>query len=452
MQDGKGNADGSGLSKRVLIIAYYWPPAGGPGVQRWLKFAKYLPDNGWEPTMLVPDGAAYPVLDPSLASDVPKTLDVHRIPIFEPYEAAMRMFRGRKKAERLGSVSSGRTKPGLTQRLMLWLRGNLLLPDPRVLWRRKARSAATELLRRAEAEGRPYRAVITTGPPHSVHLIGLDLKRTSGLPWISDFRDPWREMDYLKDFMPTARTHRRHLHLEGLVVESSDMLLMTSKGIRTSFSVHPGAADKLTLIPNGWDETDVSETDPTAAPPDPHRKSWDFGHFGSLFPIRNAPGLWKAMARWNAQGRLPIHLHCYGVVNPEVTAALNEHLPGQWTDHGYVPHREAVAAMQKMDALLILQNRSESGRFAIPGKAFEYLAMGKPMAVVTPAPSDLSDLMSEWGFQTIGYDDQDEAEALLDSLYTHAGPDPGLRHAYKRSNLTRKLAQALDQLTTAAAT
>jgi len=258
-------------------------------------------------------------------------------------------------------------------------------------------------------------------------------------------------MDYLKDFMPTARTHRRHLQLEGLVVRSSDLVLMTSKGIRTSFSVHPDAADKLTLIPNGWDETDV----PTGAPQDrnltEHQASWNIGHFGSLFPIRNAPGLWQAMAMWNEQGHPPIHLHCYGVVNPEVAQALDRHLPGQWTHHGYVAHRDAIVAMQHMDTLLMLQNRSESGRHAIPGKAFEYLAIGKPMAVVTPTPSDLADLMTEWGFSTIGYDDRTEAHDLLKSLHQHPGPDPALRQRYKRSALTRELSDALDRLTHQAA-
>ena len=170
------------------------------------------------------------------------------------------------------------------------------------------------------------------------------------------------------------------------------------------------------------------------------------GHFGSVFPIRNAPGLWEGIARWNQEKGRRIHLHFYGVVNPEVRADLDQHLPDQWTDHGYVAHREAVSAMAAMDSLLILQNRSESGRHAIPGKAFEDLALGKPMAVVTPSPSDLTDLVGEWGFPSIGYDDADAAFTLLDTLMTTQALE-SVRYAYTRRALTARLAQSLNALT-----
>ena len=442
MQAGINSSDDHPL-KKVLIIAYYWPPAGGPGVQRWLKFTKYLPAEGWKPTLLVPYGAAYPVLDPSLEEEVGHGTEVLRVPIFEPYEAALSLVQ-RKGAERLGS---GNKKSGPIDTLVRWTRGNLLLPDPRVLWRKPASKAAIHCIQKAEQNGKGFDVVITTGPPHSVHLIGLDIKRSTGLPWVADFRDPWREMDYLEDFLPTHRTRRRHLKMEGEVVKNCDVALMTSKGIRTSFSVHSEAKDKLELIPNGWDEADIkrphSEGQEATAQTQTH---WNLGHFGSVFPIRNAPGLWKAIARWNAEDRIPIHLHFYGVVNPEVATDLEAHLPGQWTNHGYVSHKAAVAAMAEMNGLLILQNRSKSGRYAIPGKAFEYLALGKPIAVVTPTPSDLTELVKEWGFPSIGYDNADEAFGLLETLMTHPGTTHEIKTAYTRKALTSRLAHCLNHL------
>ena len=429
--------------KRVLIIAYYWPPAGGPGVQRWLKFTKYLPSEGWQPTVLVPEGAAYPVLDPSLVEEVQQDLDILRVPIFEPYEAALSLVQ-KKGAERLGS---GNRKSGPLDRLVRWARGNILLPDPRILWRRPATKAAIRCLREAQQKGNGFDAVVTTGPPHSVHLIGLDIQRQIGLPWVADFRDPWREMDYLEDFLPTQRTRRRHLKMESEVVKNCDIALITSKGIRTSFSVHTGTSEKLVLIPNGWDETDLitsqTEGEDTISQGE---TQWNLGHFGSVFPIRNAPGLWKAIARWNAEDRVPIHLHFFGVVNPEVVADLEGHLQGQWTNHGYVSHKAAVAAMAQMNALLILQNRSKSGRHAIPGKAFEYLALGKPMAVVTPTPSDLTELVKEWGFPTIGYDNEEAAFKLLGNLMSHSGAPHEIKMAYTRKALTQRLAHCLHRL------
>jgi len=444
MEDGLRTGEGTPQRRKVLIVAYYWPPAGGPGVQRWLKFARHLPANGWAPTLLVPEGAAYPVMDPSLEEEVTRDIEVHRVPIFEPYEAALSLLR-RKGAERLGS---GNRKSGPVDRVVRWVRGNVLLPDPRVLWRRPAARAAVRCVHEAARNGNGFDAVITTGPPHSVHLIGMDIQRRTGLPWAADFRDPWREMDYLGDFLPTSRTKRRHLRMEGAVVSACDAVLMTSKGIRTSFSVHPEAERKLRLIPNGWDEDDFAHhPSEDAVVGDADEIRWDLGHFGSVFPIRNAPGLWEAISHWNAEGRRQVHLHFYGVVNPEVAADLDRHLPDQWTDHGYVAHREAVAAMGAMDGLLILQNRSESGRHAIPGKAFEYLAMNKPMAVVTPSPSDLTDLVTEWGFPTIGHEDADAAHDLLQTLMDHPGTPEAARMAYTRRALTGRLAECLDELT-----
>ena len=430
----------SSSPKRVLVVAYYWPPAGGPGVQRWLKFAKYLPQQGWNPTLVVPDGAAYPVLDPSLSEDVAQSLEVIRVPIFEPYEAVLGLIQG-KGTERLGS--SGSKKSGFIQNALRWLRGNLLLPDPRILWRRPAIRACKAAIKTASIEGHPFDAIVTTGPPHSVHLIGLALKSATSLPWIADFRDPWREMDYLEDFLPTHRTRKTHLKMEGQVVRHCDMVLMTSKGIETSFAVHAVPPEKLCLVPNGWDPTDVPLAPPAS---NDARQHWDIGHFGSLFPIRNAPGLWKAVATWNQGTGKPIHLHFYGVVNPEVRSELSALLPGQWTDHGYVSHKEAVAAMHKMDTLLLLQNKSKSGRYAIPGKAFEYLALGKPMIIATPRPSDLHDLATQWGCETMGYEDEHEALALLENAVSQSGPSEESRMAFTRPHLTAQLAEAMDGL------
>jgi hypothetical protein len=427
--------------KRVLVIAYYWPPAGGPGVQRWLKFVKYLPQHGWTPTVVVPKNAAYPVLDPSLQDDVATDLNVISAPIFEPYEAVLRLLK-RRDAERLGST--GNKKSGSINKLMRWLRGNILLPDPRVLWHRPAIRACQAAIHNAASNGAPFDLIITTGPPHSVHLIGQSLKKANKLPWVADFRDPWREMDYLDDFLPTQRTRDVHFKMERNVVNDCDMLLMTSKGIQTSLAVHEVSAEKLCLIPNGWDPEDLPLPSSTAPSPTPH---WNMGHFGSLFPIRNAPGLWKAIATWNKRGGQQIHLHFYGVVHPEIKAELSTTLAGCWTDHGYVSHRDAVSAMQQMDTLLMLQNRSKSGRYAIPGKAFEYLALAKPMLIVTPKPSDLDDLATQWGCITIGYDDEREALQKIEALEFQSKPSDEVRMAFTRATLTGQLSEALNKLT-----
>ena len=181
---------------------------------------------------------------------------------------------------------------------------NLLLPDPRVLWRRKATKAAAHILRSALEEGRPFDAIATTGPPHSVHLIGLALKKKWDIPWLADFRDLWREMDYLEDFHPTPRTRRRHLEMERAVVNTADFKTYSSPS--TLFSLapdkRPETLSKFELIYNGWDQDDLEDPAPShrARTGSEEEAAFQLGHFGSLFPTRDAPGLWKAIRQWNA--------------------------------------------------------------------------------------------------------------------------------------------------------
>lgn len=441
------SAEASTPLKRVLIVAYYWPPAGGPGVQRWLKFAKYLPECGWEPTLLVPDGAAYPVMDASLESDIPRSLKVIRVPIFEPYETALRLFQ-KQGAERLGS--GGTEQSGWTGTLLRWMRGNVLLPDPRVLWRRPATRAAALAIRKMTAAGQPFDAIVTTGPPHSVHLIGRALKKRFGLPWLADFRDLWREMDYLQDFLPTSRTNRRHAQMEASVLNLADAITHASPSAADSFAANgaEGTAQKLHLLYNGWDPKDLgADAEPPASLA---AGQFHLGHFGSLFPTRDMPGLWKAIHQWNQAvpaGRIPIHIHLYGSISPPVRHSLHRHLDdGEWTDHGYVNHTEAVHRMNTMDALLLVQNDNDTGQRSIPGKAFEYLATGQPLAVVTPVPSDLATLVSSWGLAPTPHADETGFLSLLDGLFDGQSQLEGLASKYTRQALTRELAQHLNAM------
>ncbi len=445
MEEGGAESKATPTNRRALLVAYYWPPAGGPGVQRWLKFAKYLRHCGWDLTVIAPSGAAYPVLDPSLESDVPDDIEVHHVPIFEPYETAMKLMPS-KSSERLGS---GGGQESLSSRILRWLRGNVLLPDPRVLWRKRAVRAGKQRVRQAIEQGAPLEAIITTGPPHSVHLIGLDLKRATGLPWLADFRDLWREMDYLEDFLPTQRTRNRHESMERDVVKEADLITITSPSVRASLAIHlPEAAlDKCHLIYNGWDEADVPAKLSEPKGSSSHNPgTFRLGHFGSLFPTRNAPGLWKAIRQWNANdSERPIHLDMVGKISPPVLDSMKAHLhTTDWTDHGYLPHQDAVRMMADMDALLLIQNDNTTGQRAIPGKAFEYLGMGKPIATMAPQPSDLHDLITEWGMSTCIHGDANAAMQMLQNLMSPSETPKELAQRYTRPTLSGEMAELLN--------
>ena len=441
-------------SRKALLIAYYWPPAGGPGVQRWLKFAKYLQEFGWNLTVIVPSDAAYPVLDTSLAAEVPEGIDVVHTPIVEPYEAIMGLMPS-KPSERLGS---GGGEDGLMSRALLWLRGNVLLPDPRVLWRRRAVRQGFRAVQQAASDGTPFDAIITTGPPHSVHLIGLDLKRKTGLPWLADFRDLWREMDYLEDFLPTQRTRRRHQALEGAVVRNADTVTITSPSVEASLAIHlkPEELTKCRLVYNGYDDADMLAPDnpnPAATDSLPNTEAqgtppFHLGHFGSLFPTRDAPGLWTAIRTWNEGAKRPVHLDLVGKISPPVLESLHTHLlPEDWTDHGYLPHQDAVRMMADMDGLLLIQNDTTTGQRAIPGKAFEYLGTGKPMATIAPLPSDLDALVTSWGCSTCGHQDAAAARHMLETLMTPHTNSAELAQRYTRRALSASMADILREMT-----
>ena len=188
--------------KRVLIITYYWPPSGGSGVQRWLKMSKYLPEYGWQPVIYTTENAEYPIVDPSLEKDVSPEAEVIRRPITEPY-TFYKKFLGIKQEEtvKVGFTQEEKKKKSWKSGLSMWIRGNLFIPDARRWWVKPSVKYLKKYL-----QEHPVDAIISTGPPHSMHLIAMKLKEATGLPWIADFRDPWTEIDYYQDLHLTRRS------------------------------------------------------------------------------------------------------------------------------------------------------------------------------------------------------------------------------------------------------
>ncbi|MGB5668372.1 MAG: glycosyl transferase family 1, partial [Maribacter sp.] len=193
--------------QKILIITYYWPPAGGPGVQRWLKFVKYLPEFGIEPVVYIPENPTYPIIDDSFTLDIPKGIKIYKHPIREPYHIA-RIFSG-KKAKRISSGIIKAKNQSVLEKIMLWVRGNFFIPDARINWVKPSVKFLTNIIEIENID-----TIITTGPPHSVHLIGHGLKELLGIKWIADFRDPWTSIGYHKKLKLTKNSQRKHRELE----------------------------------------------------------------------------------------------------------------------------------------------------------------------------------------------------------------------------------------------
>lgn len=423
--------------RRVIIFTYYWPPSGGAGVQRWLKFVKYLPAAGWQATVVVPKGASYPILDEALWAEVSPDLDVVEVPIVEPI-ALLEGLRGKKEAPTMGA-SSGKERASLAQRMIQWMRGNVFIPDPRVWWVGPATRKAKKLLRE-----RSFDAMVSTGPPHSVHLIARNIKRTHPeLPWVADFRDPWSDMDYLEDFRLTRWARARHRSLEAEVVRMSDELIVTSpSAARSLMGRDLEAGTKGQFIPNGFDVQDgFDQRNPAASGP------LVLGFFGTMYGSRNAPGLWRAIAAWNriTENR-PIRVDFYGTVSLEVQSELQHQLPnGMHRLCGNLPHEQVPDAMAECHGLVLIQNDNDTGRRTLPGKLFEYIASRRPIVVGGALNSDLERLVISWGFLMSGMDDEEGFARQLVAVdradLGHVNPDD-----YRRDRLAERMAATLNSL------
>ena len=416
------------LKMKMLIVTYYWPPSGGGGVQRWLKFATYLDKLGCESIVYTPSNPDVPIIDPSLSAEIPNGIEVLTTPISEPSRMLSKLT-GKSAPERIGATGE-ETKKGLISRLSLWIRGNFFIPDARVGWVKPSVKYLKGWLVENEVD-----AIITTGPPHSMHLIGLGLKKEfPKLSWIADFRDPWSDMDYLDEFKMSNRARKKMKNLEREVAESADRLIVTSKGASNKL-----VGDKKAIcvvIPNGWDAVDF----PKSLPQNDENSVLRIGHFGALHGSRNAPGLWKAIADLKAGGK-SLELILAGSVCEEVQSEISEFGLSENTKYlGSISHKDSIAEMLKCDALLLIHNNTESATRSTPGKLFEYLATSKPIISVCKSSGDLAALLNDWG---LPHSQHDDIASCTDQLQKFQDQTPVNPAPFTRMKLTEKLLEVI---------
>ncbi len=431
--------------KKVLIVTYYWPPAGGGGVQRWLKFAKYLPDNEFTPIVVVPEGPEYPITDPSLKKDVPKELEEIRIPIWEPYKL-FKAFTSKKADEKVNTgILNSNKKKSLAEKISVWLRGNILIPDARVFWVRPAVKKLNKYLRE-----NPVDAIITTGPPHSVHLIGLRLAKKLKLRWLADFRDPWSEIDYLEEFNPGRLAMHIHKKLERRVLVQSDRVITVSHNWSDDLK-RLGAAN-VSVITNGYDADDF-----TNFKYDYKSDKFVMLYSGMLHEYRNPEFLWKQLdelCNRNPEFADKFQLKFFGTIDPGVFSYLDSlsNLCSKYTFGGYIDHSSLLEEYEKASVLLLIQNDTKNALGHIPGKVFEYLATQKVILAIGPTKaSDISTILQETNSGRV-YDSQDLnnlseyiSEIFLNREINNLNNTESLR-VYSRSDLTKQLVQILNSV------
>ena len=424
-------------SKKVLIITYYWPPAGGPGVQRWLKFVKYLPEFGVEPIVFVPENATYPILDESLLNEIPSALEILKLPIKEPY--ALASVLSKKRTGNLASgVISEEKKQTLLERLLLFVRGNLFIPDARVSWVRPAAALLENYIANHSVE-----AIITTGPPHSLHLIGDRLKQTTQLKWLADFRDPWTTIGYHKALKLSGYAKSKHERFEKQVLNNADQIIVTSRKTQEEFQTKTNKP--ITVITNGYDRYKR-----TTQPKD---KTFTLAHIGSLLSKRNPITLWQVLQELiseNPDFKTHFKLQLAGVVSDEVIDSLKNHKLFNYVEQlGYVSHDKAQELQQTARVLLLLEIDSEDTKAIIPGKLFEYMVSETPILAIGPEDSDVENLIksTNTGVYAIA-NDADAIKGLLMAYFQQflngdLKSYPIGLNQFSRKELTKKLADVL---------
>ncbi|HET8736128.1 MAG TPA: glycosyltransferase family 4 protein [Pricia sp.] len=385
--------------KKVLIITYYWPPAGGPGVQRWLKFVKYLRDFGVEPVVYVPENPHYPIEDTSLEKEIPKDTTIYKRPLFEPYGLAKLL--SPKKTKRISSGIIKAKNQSAIEKAMLWVRGNFFIPDARKYWVKPSVAFLSEIL---DGENPPsIDTVITTGPPHSVHLIGQALKEKKGVRWLADFRDPWTSIGYHKKLKLSASAQKKHKQMERSVLNNADQIIVTSGTTKKEFENITDTP--IAVITNGHDSDYGGDADLDT--------DFTISHIGSLLTGRNPTNLWKVLSRLaaeNAVFRTDLQLEFMGVVSKDVMDSLYHAELGPYIKmRGYGSHAEAQRRQQRSQILLLVEIDSEETKGIIPGKLFEYMAARRPILALGPKDWEAGSILNETGAGAV-FDYQAQAE------------------------------------------
>lgn len=426
--------------KKVLIITYYWPPAGGPGVQRWLKFVKYLPDFDIEPIVYIPENASYPIIDEELCHEVNPEAEVLTQPIKEPYKIA-RLF-SKKSTQNISSgIIPDEKKQSLSEQLLLFIRGNFFIPDARIGWVKPSVEHLSEYIKI-----NPVDIIITTGPPHSLHLIGKQLKEQFNIPWIADFRDPWTTIGYHKKLKLTNSAAQKHKTLEKEVLNKADRILVTSPSTKKDFEQI--TQQPIDVITNGYDIEHIEKK--------PLDKKFTIAHIGSLLSDRNPRVLWKALAELiknNPDFKQDFELKLAGKVSTQILNTLDEFKLSPYVNNmGYISHQQAITEQRTSQVLLLLEIDSEETRAIIPGKLFEYMAAERPILAIGPEKSDVETLIKQTNTgQYFCYDEKDRIADCIEKMYQQYSENKlksygiGLQY-FSRKKLTQKLAEIIHQM------
>jgi glycosyltransferase involved in cell wall biosynthesis len=389
-------------NRTALLISYYWPPAGGAGVHRWLRFSQYFKENGWDLHVYCPENGAWPTLDPSLNEHVSKDLIIVRRPIFEPHR-----YLGKKNNPNVGAGLTQKGKSSLFQSFVIWTRGNLFIPDARAFWIKPS----VRFLKKYLKDHPEIDTIISTGPPHTCHMIGLGLKKNNpNLNWVADFRDPWTEIDFYQDLLPGKWADKRHKAMEKEVLTTADKVITISE--HCAEGLRKISERGVEVVTNGFN---FPEFDAESVQLD---EKLTIAHFGSMPHARNPTTLWDALAlllRKNEDLKKDLVIKLVGPVDHSVFESIDKNNLATFVEHiPSVSHAESLDQQRTAQILLLMANRAGNVKGILTGKVFEYLGAKRPILAFGEEHSDLEKVITST--EAGAFIPHDEVESTIQIL------------------------------------
>ena len=435
--------------KRVLIISYYWPPTGGSGVQRWVKFAKYLPSEGWQPVIYTPENPEQLAVDESLAAEVPEVAEIVKTRIIEPYELYKKLLRRSghsKEAVEVNPVNA--QNKSLLQKAAMWVRGNLFRPDPRCLWI----GPSVRFLKKYLKE-HPVDLIVSTGPPQSMHMIGLRLSRETELPWIADFRDPWTKIFYFKHLSMTPATEKWHKKMEKMVLDEASAVVAVSPLVQQEFQAMTDTP--VELITNGFDECDFP-AEPCTNAYGGTSKEFTVTHTGLFAADGNPTVLWDVLAekcKADETFRKLLRIKLIGKTDDQIFKALKDRgLEESLINMGYQTHSVAVDQQRQASVLILPLRKEPEYRAVLPGKLFEYLASQRPILGIGQPDGAMAMIVKETRTGTvIDWNDKEGIRQYIEQCWERhlegrLSSDGADLSRFTRRSLTRRMAGLFDNI------
>jgi len=418
--------------KKVLFISYYWPPSGKASLHWPLKIIKFLPEFNWLPSVLTVDEDTFSQKDESLLNEIDSNLKVIKSKSFEPFDI-YRRFTGKSKDEQLvASETISKANDSLTHKISIWIRMNLFIPDARIGWYFSAVPAGNKLLKNEK-----YDAIVSIGPPHTTHLIGMSLSKKNKTPHVPVFIDPWVDIAYYRDFKRNPFTLAIDNHLEKSVLKNSSSAVFVTKTMKEDYvKKYPYIKDKGNVLYWGYNEEDFEKV----AVDNQEDKTKVLVHAGNIFDFQNPVNFWKQLKSEIDKGR-KLRIKFIGTVSPAIKNEIGKNCLTAYTEYlGFLPYDKLLNKLQNASYLLVCATE----RRHVPGKLFEYLRTGKPIIAFGDDNLEVKNILSQTNSGMIFNYSESGKEFFenSDNLKT----DLEMVRTFDRKNISQKLSEILNNI------